>query len=39
MPGGSSTVLDDTSKMESLAPLLGGAGQAGGMEQDGVKDE
>ena len=40
MPGGSSTVLGDTSKMEALAPLLGVAGQAGSMEQhDGVKDE
>ena len=40
MPGGSSTVLGDTSKMESPLPLLGAAGQAGGMDQqDGVKDE
>ena len=40
MPGRSSTVLGDTSKMESSAPLLGVAGQAGSMDQqDGVKDE
>ena len=40
MPGGSSTVPGDTSKMESLVPLLGAAGQAGGVDQhDGVKDE
>ena len=40
MPGRSSTVPGDTFKMESPAPLLGAAGQAGGMDQqDGVKDE
>ena len=40
MPGGSSTVPGDTSKMELPAPLLGVAGHAGGMDQqDGVKDE
>ena len=40
MPGGSSTAPGDTSKMESLAPLLGAAGQAGSMDQqDGIKDE
>ena len=40
MPGGSSTVQGDTSKMESLVPLLAVAGQAGGVDQqDGVKDE
>ena len=40
MPGGSSTVPGDTSKMESPAPLLGVAGQAGSMDQqDGIKDK
>ena len=40
MPDGSSTVLGDTSKMESPVPLLGVAGQAGGVDQqDGVKDK
>ena len=40
MPGGSSTVLGDTSKMESPVPLLGVAGKAGSMDQqDGVKDK
>ena len=40
MPGRSSTALGDTSKMESLAPLLGAAGQAGSVnQQDGIKDE
>ena len=40
MPGGSSTVPGDTSKTESPAPLLGVAGQAGGVDQhDGVKYE
>ena len=40
MPCGSSTVLGDTSKTESPAPLLGASGQAGGVDQhDGVKDE
>ena len=40
MPGGSSAVPGDTSKMESLVPLLGAAGQAGSVDQqDGIKDE
>ena len=40
MPGGSSTVPGDTSKTETLAPLLGAAGQAGNVDQqDGIKDE
>ena len=40
MPGGSSAVPGDTSKTESLAPLLGVAGQASSMDQqDGIKDE
>ena len=40
MPGRSSTAPGDTSKMESLAPLLGVAGQAGSVDQqDGIKDE
>ena len=40
MPGRSSAVPGDTSKMESPAPLLGAAGQAGSMDQqDGIKDE
>ena len=40
MPGGSSAAPGDTSKMESLAPLLGVARQAGSVDhQDGIKDE
>ena len=40
MPGGSSAVPGDTSKTESLAPLLGAAGQAGSVDhQDRIKDE
>ena len=40
MPGGSSAVPGDTSKMESPVPLLGVAGQAGSVhQQDGIKDE
>ena len=40
MPGGSSAALGDTSKTESLAPLLGMAGQEGSVDQqDGIKDE
>ena len=39
MPGRSSTVPGDTSKMESLVPLLGAVGQAGSMDPDGIKDE
>ena len=40
MPGRSSTVPGDTSKMESSVPLLGEARQVGSMDQhDGVKDE
>ena len=40
MPGGSSAVPGDTSKTESLTPVLGAAGQAGSVDQqDGIKDE
>ena len=40
MPGGSSAAPGDTSKKESLAPLLGAAGQAGSVDQqDGIKDK
>ena len=40
MPGGCSTVPGDTSKMESMAPLLGVAGEVGSVDQqDGVKDK
>ena len=40
MSGGCSTVPGDTSKMESPAPLLGVAGEAGSVDQqDGVKEE
>ena len=39
MPGRSSIVPGDTSKMESLAPLLGVVGWAGSVDQDGIKDE
>ena len=42
MPGGSSTALSDTPKMESPAPLLGAVGQAGSVDPvdpDGIKDK
>ena len=40
MPGGSSTEPSAAPKMESPAPLLGAAGQAGSVDhQDGIKDE
>ena len=40
MPGRSSTVPSHTSKMESPAPVLGVAGQAGSVDQqDRIKDE
>ena len=39
MPGRSSAVPGDTSKMESPVPLLGAAGQAGSMDPDGIKKE
>ena len=40
MPGRSSAVPGDTSKMESPAPFLGVARQAGSVDQqDGIKDE
>ena len=39
MPGRSSAVPGDVSKTESLTPVLGAVGQAGSMDQDGIKDE